>query len=61
MDQSTTIQWALAVLWVTLLFGALYALAVDSDVLFQAVAWVAIALGTTMAALQLRRRRKESN
>lgn len=59
MAGSTTNQWILSVLWVILLLGALYALAMDSNLMFQIIAWVAIALGIIMSALQLRRRREK--
>ena len=59
MEQSTSIQWAVAILYVVLLLGVLYALAADRNSLFQAIAMVAVALGIIMSVLQLRRQRSE--
>lgn len=59
MEQSTSIQWAVAILYVVLLLGVLYALAADRNSLFQAIAMVAVALGIVMSVLQLRRQRSE--
>jgi hypothetical protein len=45
----------LAGVWVVLPLCALYAVATANDSMFRFVAWVAIALGLTVAALQFRR------
>ena len=57
MIRSTTRQWVFAFLWILLIIGALLALLTDNNALFRIVAVVGVALGTTMSALQIRRRR----
>jgi hypothetical protein len=59
MEQSISIQWAVAILYVVLLLGVRYALAADRNSLFQAIAMVAVAPGIVMSVLQLRRQRSE--